>query len=199
MSSYDHTLLGDAPAVTKQMRQVRFSDQSTLWIDANETIIIQEGYNPDLLQSQPPQNQHQHQQIPHNDNTHPNEKSLSRKPFWQTTKGIIIIAVVILVVIGAVVGGAVGGTVGKDKHGSGNSTASGGGDNSTNSTTGNSTSSATASATGGGQEVGQSSATASETGPGSGPEVGTSNAGAASSTTATGSQSDGVQQRRRRH
>lgn len=38
-------------------------------------------------------------------------------PFWRTTKGLIIIAIVAVVVIGAIVGGAVGGTVGH-KNGS---------------------------------------------------------------------------------
>ncbi|KAK1230707.1 hypothetical protein PQX77_006193 [Marasmius sp. AFHP31] len=179
MSSYDHTLLGDAPALTKQMRQ--------------------EGYNPDLLQSQPPpESQNQHQQIP------PHEKPLSqqRSPFWRTTKGIIIIAVVILVIIGAVVGGAVGGTVGKH-NGSGNSTAPGGGDNgnitapgggdnSTNPTTGNSTSSegignSTSTMTGG-QEVSQSSGSVTN------PATVTN-----ANTAAAGPQSSDVQQRRRRH
>ncbi|KAG8740704.1 hypothetical protein FRC10_003954 [Ceratobasidium sp. 414] len=109
---YDEKLLDQAPQVTKGQRQ--------------------EGYDADILNPAPPPASrsppldYNERNADVESGASPNEKHLAAggydlvnhsgdKPFWKTTKGLIIIAVVALVVIAAAVGGGVGGSVGKNK------------------------------------------------------------------------------------
>ncbi|KAG8720638.1 hypothetical protein FRC08_018633 [Ceratobasidium sp. 394] len=109
---YDEKLLDRAPEVTKGQRQ--------------------EGYDADILKPTPPPPSRSpaldlnEQNADIESGTSPNEKHLAAggydpvdhppKPFWKTTKGLIILAVVALVIIAAAVGGGVGGSVGKHKN-----------------------------------------------------------------------------------
>ncbi|KAG9122890.1 hypothetical protein FRC07_000540, partial [Ceratobasidium sp. 392] len=112
---YDEKLLDQAPQVTKGQRQ--------------------EGYDADILNppvpTRTPPVDFNERNTDIESGSSPNEKHLAaggydpminpaKKPFWKTTKGLIILAVVALVVIAAAVGGGVGGTVGKNKNSSNN-------------------------------------------------------------------------------
>ncbi|KAF8624302.1 hypothetical protein AX15_005933 [Amanita polypyramis BW_CC] len=128
-SSYDESLLRDAPVATREQ--------------------LQEGYNPDILIA-PTRHRSVHhpqpiQQTPsgaappvppvplssstdlEQGNTIPGGNSSNaysplnekldrgrRKPFWRTTGGIVAIIIVILIILGGAIGGGVGGT---RKHG----------------------------------------------------------------------------------
>jgi len=120
MSSYDQTLLGDAPRATRAQ--------------------LQEGYNVDLLEQPPRRTSSVRKpppQIPAQlpptapltpaiPETVPGEKFASapyipqapepRTSFWRSRKGVITVVLIALIVIGAVVGGAVGGTVKKSSN-----------------------------------------------------------------------------------
>ncbi|CUA71568.1 hypothetical protein RSOLAG22IIIB_04688 [Rhizoctonia solani] len=108
---YDENLLAQAPEVTQGQRQ--------------------EGYDADILNPSPPpvsrtpapnQPYRDHPDVESGSSAH--DKHLvaggydqpTKKPFWKTPKGIIILVVLGMAVIAAVVGGAVGGTVGKNKN-----------------------------------------------------------------------------------
>ncbi|KAN0080216.1 hypothetical protein V8E55_009782 [Tylopilus felleus] len=122
MSSYDQTLLDEAPRATRAQ--------------------LQEGYSVDLLE-QPPRRAPSVRHPPPPQSPHPppvppvpvpvtpaipetasREKLGSpvyaptkpRTSFWRTRNGIITIFAIVLIVIGAVVGGAVGGTIKKTKN-----------------------------------------------------------------------------------
>lgn len=107
MSAYDESLLKDTQ-VTRAERQ--------------------EGYNVDLLNEKPPSRAQSPpapvharisvQQSPINNRTNDEEfppipvnNIEKNRPFWRTTKGIALMAVVAVIVLGAIIGGAVGGTV----------------------------------------------------------------------------------------
>ncbi|CAE6534725.1 unnamed protein product [Rhizoctonia solani] len=120
---YDENLLAQAPEVTQGQRQ--------------------EGYDADILNPSPPpasrtpgpsQPYRDHPDVESGSSAH--DKHLAaggydhfgqttKKPFWKTPKGLIIMAVIALAVIAAVVGGAVGGTVNKNKGSSGNNSSDG--------------------------------------------------------------------------
>ncbi|VDB99486.1 unnamed protein product [Peniophora sp. CBMAI 1063] len=112
--TYDERLLAEAPQATRAAKQ--------------------EGYNVDLLNQPHPaggssnslQDPVPAQAVTPNRNAYtpptpadadavPQLYPSRKTPWYRTTRGIIILAVVALVIIGAVVGGAVGGTVGKSK------------------------------------------------------------------------------------
>ncbi|KAG8959590.1 hypothetical protein FRC03_007750 [Tulasnella sp. 419] len=113
--TYDQALLADAPEVGKDQRQ--------------------EGYNVDLLETGRPGGSptNTHSPIPpaqsvigHRPYNEPkdgynagfNHTSYSppkKAPFWRSTKGKILLALLAIAILGAIIGGAVGGTVGKNK------------------------------------------------------------------------------------
>ncbi|KAF9062342.1 hypothetical protein BDP27DRAFT_294725 [Rhodocollybia butyracea] len=103
MSSYDTQLLASAPEATREQ--------------------LQEGYNPNLLQSGKKKDVDAELDSPNGKEGYPPSTSFAQAsssrravPWFRTTRGIIIIVVVALVIIAAVIGGAVGGTRHKHKN-----------------------------------------------------------------------------------
>ncbi|KAK7032610.1 hypothetical protein VNI00_012873 [Paramarasmius palmivorus] len=76
LGHYDQSLLSDAPAVTKQMRQ--------------------EGYNPDILAAQQKPATISKENLTSARESPIERPAPTRAPFWRTTKGIIAIVVLVL-------------------------------------------------------------------------------------------------------
>ncbi|KAM6493069.1 hypothetical protein JOM56_011203 [Amanita muscaria] len=120
MGSYDESLLRDAPVATRKQLQEGYTTdllashkslnrtQSPL-PDGATAAIPPTALRADLEQGQRSQDGFNHY-TPLSEKVIP---SSNRIPFWRTTKGIIIIAVLAIIIVGVVVGAAVGTTVHK--------------------------------------------------------------------------------------
>ncbi|KIL64358.1 hypothetical protein M378DRAFT_11558 [Amanita muscaria Koide BX008] len=122
MGSYDESLLRDAPVATRKQLQEGYTTdllashrslnrtQSPL-PDGATAAIPPTALRADLEQGQRSQDGFNHY-TPLSEKAIP---SSNRIPFWRTTKGIIIIAVLAIIIVGVVVGAAVGTTVHKSQ------------------------------------------------------------------------------------